>query len=566
MKKLLLNLFIILMIGVISCKKDFLDLAPLNYISDNDVWKDEALIRLYVNGVYRGVESGMEVGVDNYNATLSVLTDEARCAYFPAISNTTLITGLYSSTNAPLNNWSSQYSNIRKTNVFLDKIESSSVNQAAKQALTGEIKFLRALSYFELVKRFGGVPLVSKAQDLSDSLLVKRNTMKECYEFIGKDLDDAISLLPTSSSGGIANKWAALALKSRVMIYAASYAKFGVMDSDGFGAIDASKATGYWQQGFDAANEVILNGPYTLLTNLQTLFTPKGSTPSAESIFEIQYNPPIRGHAFHFFNGPNTESWAYTSSTNPSQQLVDAFPMKNGLPISSAASGYNPQDPYKDRDARLDASVFRNGSPWRDIVTRAATVIDTKPGGVNGIVEPDINLSVTHTGYYLKKFIDPAVTVGTEWYGDNYTTWVELRLGEILLNYAEAAVELGKLQEATDAIKKLRDRVGTITQFTIGVGQDSLRNIVRGERRIELCFENHRFWDLRRWRLAEQKLHGLTVNAMWITLNGGVLQHEIKPADITVATPRTFLSKHYLFPIPFSEMQKNNNLKQNPGW
>jgi hypothetical protein len=241
--------------------------------------------------------------------------------------------------------------------------------------------------------------------------------------------------------------------------------------------------------------------------------------------------------------------------------------MKNGLPITDPLSGYNPQDPYANRDARLDVSVFRNGSPFRDLRTRAATVIETKVGGANGIVAPNVGLSITHTGYYVKKFIDPDITIATQPFGQNFTTWVELRLGEVLLNYAEAAVELNKLQDAVDAIKKLRDRAGTATPFTVALGVNGLRSVVREERRIELSFENHRLWDLRRWRKAVEVLNGLVVSGMWITdLGGGNLKYEVKPADVSGATPRTFLNKHYLFPIPFSEIQRNTSLKQNPEW
>lgn len=563
---------IILLIGFFgiatfpSCKQDFLNLSPLNSISDQDVWKNASLMRLFVNNVYNGVESGIALTCDNMNAPMAVMTDEARSAYVGSTANTTLITGSYSTANAPLNDWSQQYGNIRNANIFLDNVGASTVPSTDKDKMTGEIKFLRALSYFELVKRFGGVPLIERVQQLSDELMVARNTLSECYAFIEKDLNDAITLLPPTNSGGLATRWAALALKSRVMIYAASYAKYGVMDPDGFGALPASDADAYWQKGFDAAAEVINSGPHSLVSDLSKLFLPKGGTPSSESIFEVQYAPPIKGHGFHYINGPNTESPDWTSCTNPSQQLVDGFPMKNGLPITAAGSGYNPQDPYTNRDARLDASVFRNGSPWRNIITRAATVIDTKPGGANQIVPPDFSFSITHTGYYVKKFIDPEVVVATQQYGQNYINWVELRLGEVLLNYAEAAVELGRLTEAVSAIKQLRDRAGTATPYSEADGGSVLLQVVREERKIELCFENHRLWDLRRWRMAEDVLHGLTVSGMWITSSGAGLNYEIRPADVTTSSPRTFLAKHYLFPIPFSEMQRNTNLKQNPGW
>jgi hypothetical protein len=549
-----------------ACKKSYLDLPPLNYISANDVWKSADLMRLYVNGLYRRIESGIQIMCDNSAGPMSVITDEARSAYIGATANTEIIRGLYTTADAPLNDWNLEYTSIRNANVFLDNVAAATVSDDVKTSLTGEVKFLRAFFYFELVKRFGGVPLISSAQDLSDSLLVHRNTLKECYDFIGKDLDDAASMLPSTNNAGLACKWAALALESRVMLYAASYAQFGEMDPDGFGAIEPAQAQTYWQKAYDAATNVINNGPYQLYTDLSKLFIPQGGTPSVESIFEIQYNPPARGHGFHFVNGPNTENPNWTSCTNPTQQLVDAFPMKNGLPIADPLSGYDPQDPYTDRDARLDASVLHNNSPWRDIYSRAPTVIDTKPGGANQIVDRDFPASITHTGYYIHKFIDPAVTPSTELDGMNYINWVELRLGEVLLNQAEAAVELNKLQDAVDAITKLRDRAGTQTPFTVAVGADSLRNIVRNERRIELCFENHRLWDLRRWHVAEQALNGFVANGMWVTQNGSTLQYEIKPADVSAASPRVFLPKHYLFPIPFSEMQRNPNLKQNPGW
>lgn len=567
MKRIFLLIVFAGTLVLVSCKKSFLDLKPLNNISEENVWKNASLIRAFVTNIYNGIEPGIALTCDNMNGPIAIITDEARSAYTVATSNTTIITGAYSTSSAPLNNWTRQYANIRNTNLFLDNIGSSPITEDEKKRLTGEIKFLRALAYFELVKRFGGVPIITAAQSLSDDLMVPRSTMEQCFTFIEEDLNEAISTMPNTSSGGLANKWAAVALKSRAMLYAASYAQYGVMDPDGFGAIPSAAAAGYWQKAYDAAADIVNSGPYTLVTNLNTLFIPKGATPSSESIFEIQYSPPLRGHGFHYVNAPRSESPDWTSCTNPSQQLVDAFPMKNGLPITDPGSGYNPQDPYTNRDARLDASIFRHGLVWRDLRTRAPLVMDMKPGAYNGIVEPDVAISVTHTGYYVRKFIDPDVTVATQPFGQNFTTSVEIRLGEVLLNLAEAAVELNKATEAVTAIKKLRDRAGTLTPLSAATPIAELRNIVRNERLIELCFENHRLWDLRRWRKAEEVLHGLTVKGMWITdVGGGVLNYQVKTADVTGSHPRTFLAKHYLFPIPFSEIQRNTALKQNPQW
>ena len=235
--------------------------------------------------------------------------------------------------------------------------------------------------------------------------------------------------------------------------------------------------------------------------------------------------------------------------------------MTNGLAITDAASGYNPADPYTGRDARFGATVFYNNG------TNAAAnwlgrTVETFEGGRD---KPNNSSIQTKTGYYLRKFMGINTTATS--YATQTHNFIHFRYAEILLNYAEALNEVGRVEDAVAQVKLIRARAGITaganTRYGIaaGITQAQMRDLIRNERRVELAFEEHRFWDVRRWKTAPQELNG-PVFGMKITKNAnGTFTYE----KVQVGT-LVFNEKLYLMPIPYDEITKNTNLEQNPGW
>jgi starch-binding outer membrane protein, SusD/RagB family len=243
--------------------------------------------------------------------------------------------------------------------------------------------------------------------------------------------------------------------------------------------------------------------------------------------------------------GVSDGAWAGFS---PTQNLVDSYEMKNGKPISDPTSGYNPQDPYKDRDARLDQTVTRNGSPWKGVI------VQTFKGG-------NANASGTNpTNYGLKKFLDESLVTSAQTYQGQDNNWIFLRFGEVLLNYAEAQNEaVGPDASVYDAINQVRARAGQPNLAT-GLSQKDMREKIKNERRVELVYEEHRFWDVRRWKEGMTYFNA-PVYKMEIIKNGNTTEYTKKLYE-----QRTFKEYQNVFPIPQFEMDKNKKLQQNQGY
>lgn len=460
------------------------------------------------------------------------------------------------------------YYGIRRANTFLANIGQVPVAALTKQYWITEARFLRAYFYWELLKRYGGVPLLGdKVYGLDDNINLPRNTFADVVNYIVSECDAIKPNMRTdpvsTSDFGRVSKGAAVALKCRVLLYAAS----PLYNGGGFETDATKKAlTGYptadparWQAVINACTEFQALGYYALVSTgtpnaFTSVFTTKMST---EIIFAKQSANTIgleNGQSPVGFIASNTKSQGLTS---PTQNLVDAFPMLSGANITDAGSGYSAATPYANRDPRLTATVFFNGTSW---LGRAVQLYE---GGADKPNNTAISPVQTRTGYYLRKFLGNFTTGNT--YSNTSHNFPIFRYAEIILNYAEALNETGQTEAAVQQVILIRRRagltIGANSRYGIpaGISQANLRTLIMNERRIEFAFEEQRFWDIRRWKTAPQ--------VMTQPLTGVSITNAATPTfqAINVLTP-VWKDRLYHMPIPFDEILKNPALIQNEGW
>ncbi len=476
--------------------------------------------------------------------------------------------------------WSHYYAGIRRVHIFLANVDSAifldpntlkltpQINDTLRKQYKGEVKFLRAFYYFELLKRFGdptrnlGVPIVpEKVLDITDQVDFARNSFDSCVSYILNDCDSAARVLPVKWAGadyGRASRAAALALKSRLLLYVAS------PFANPMGDVEKWKAAA-------AAAKAVLDLPstsYSLLTSAGNMLP----------IFTANNNEVL-------FSGPITQSNSFEQSNlppgiggggqfNPTQELVNAFETARGAVVNVAEDGslsstdtrFAATDPYEKRDPRLKFFIGVNGTTI-NTYNSTTSIIDSYVGGKDG---PDLYITSTKTGYYIRKFMDPTIDI---WQGRAVAThiWVHFRLAEIYLNYAEAMAQTygvtykpaGYTLSAYDAIKKVRDRAFGAASATTALQSlpvDEFINRLKNERRVELCFEGHRYWDVRRWKQGE-KYFNAPIHGVKVTKTGTTFTYNYFKVE-----DRVFNSKMYVMPIPYEEIQKSKLLIQNADW
>ena len=536
---------------VFSCKEDVLDIKPTNFVSDAAVFQDITLTNQFVTNIYASLISGFDrrdagLGQD-WSVGFGILDMGTDDVEGHASLNMNLLQ------NGDLNPtftygaemWQANYIVIRKANTLLARIDEVPTTDAAlKSRLTAEAKFLRAFAYAELIKAFGGVPLITTEQNVNDDLLVPRNTFDEVLAFIVKECDEAAAVLPASYGAtdlGRATKGAALALKARMQLYHASPLHNP--------ANDASR----WNAAAQSAKAVMDLNVYGLHPDYYRLFMDKTGNP--EVIFAKKYARPGRIHETAWklamsIQAPDVIGGAW-GAFHATQNLVDAYEMKNGKLISDPTSGYDPQNPYSNRDSRLDKSLLRNGSAWK------GTTVETFEGGNANRAS---NGDRTKTGYGLRKFIDEKYITAAEVYQGGDNDWIYMRYAEVLLNYAKAQNEaVGPDATVEAALNLVRARAGQ--PALTGLSKDQMRERIRNERRVELSFEEHRFYDVRRWKLGST-LFNVPVKRMRIVKNAnGSLTYTVEELE-----NRVYKEHFNLLPIPQIEIDRNPNLVQNPGY
>lgn len=483
------------------------------------------------------------------------VSDEAEYTYSPSASQR-FNEGSWNAVMNPDNNYSYNYEGIRAASYFLENSTNykeflklnrnlttvNGLNEYERDVksiawLRNENKVLRAYFYFELFKRYGAVPLVNKVLDAQDDTRISRSSVNDIVSFIITEIDGALDSLQTNwgdfdtALDGRITQGAALALKSRVLLYAAS--PLYNTDND----------VGKWQQAAAAANQLLNLDLYELDHSYGELFVGDRTVNSNETIFAIRQGADngneIRNYPIGTPGG--------NSGVTPSQNLVNAYEYK-GEPV--------PGDPYSNRDPRLAYTVVTNNSWWNN------RTIEIWPGG-----KDDYNKNNTsRTGYYLKKFLNDNLNlVQSE---TRLRSWVVFRLAEIYLNYAEAMNEAygpvdnnGYELTALEAINMVRSRTGVEMPLVTTTSKEEFREKVKHERRIELAFEEHRYWDLRRWKDAIGTLDQPLLGVRPEKSNDTFTYKVIKVED------RVFSEKMYFYPIPQSEITKSGGvLTQNTGW
>jgi hypothetical protein len=550
--KWIAGLLIVASIAV-SCKKKLLDIYPSDALSDIDVWNDLQFVDRFLSNTYGTLPNGFNrrdqqpINADwsRGMTAFAMATDEAEANNL-AGSTHTLNQGVLPNTWAYAEDvWIQNYGVIRKANTLLGKIDAVPGDENIKKRMKGEAQFLRAFCYEELVKCYGGVPLILKA-GTPDEAIVPRNTYDECINQIIKDCNEAAAALPLTygaSDRGRATKVAALALKARTLLYYASPLN------------NTANSITRWQDAAKAAKDVMAFGPppgsgdYGLYPDYYRLFLDDFNK---ETIFARLFQNPgpnIAGDRAKWYMsvpGVNDGAWGGFS---PSQNLVDAYEMKNGKLITDQSSGYNLQSPYTNRDSRLDKSVLHQGSKYK-----AGIIIETYRGGNTNNTN---RLDSSKTGYGLLKTVDTS-RYGAAGNADN--DWIFIRYAEVLLNYAEAQNEAtGPDASVLDAINQIRARSGQ--PALAGLSQAELRERIRNERRVELSFEEHRFFDVRRWKLGSVYFNApLYKVSITKDASGNLIYSYPKWED------RTYQEYQNLMPIPQSEIDRNAKLTQNPGY
>ena len=575
-------------IVMVSCNKDFLNKKSPTEFSGSDEWGDPALTATFINGIYNEIPAGLAMNAGN--------VDESRSRDADGLNfNNMIIT----QDDGEYGNWTGSYRAIRHCNVALENISKASFDPTLidgvtlKDRMLGEVHFLRAYFYFRLTNYYGGVPIIKNVYGLNDSFKIAQSSYADCINFVVSDLDSAASMLPVIQSGdndGRATKGAALSLKSRVLLYAASdlhnpekngSVTSGFSHPELLGYTDGDAAS-RWKAAQDAAKAVIDMGVYSLYKpnpasaeeatqNYSDLFT---STKSVEDIF-VKYSSASTGGGYNGWGiAPN--GWYGNGGVGALNDLVDAYNMADGSKFERSNPAEAAQ-PYKNRDPRFYATVLFEGNKYRQ---RPADLVAYDPIGVgqfgtwetwsNGAMVPVYGLDTRNSianswngnecGATMLKFLNKSVDI-QKGYQDLTLRWI--RYGEILLNYAEASIELGQEDEGKVYLNMLRKRAFMPDISTTG---SALMADYRNERRIEMVYEDQRFFDVRRWMIGPAAYHDVHGVQIVYKLNPDHTTATIPTVTPIVIRPGKWDNKAYFFPITRSELNKNDKLIELPGY
>ena len=573
----------------LGCKKDPLDQTPDGKISLDDVFKDKDRTEAYLNTVYGNIPSYF--WYYSFFAFMAGTSDEAKdsdvgnnIGNIASGWNTGALTPAYNPLEAyggqgrGIRRYETFWAGIRDANVFLSRIDNAVVqSEDYRKRFKAEAKVLRAFFYLELIKQFGPMPMVEKPFDRPvgdpfDYTTLKRPTFQACVDFIVKDCNEAIAepLLPLritiDTEKGRFSQSIAQAIKSQALLYNASP------------LWNPSNGRDKWQAAVTAAQEALTflttGNNFRLAPNYSEYFlVPSDIGPSPgdkETIFEINEASNV---TLSVVNSIPSKPGMFKAGSCPSQELVDAYDMRltgqpaitgyqdadHLIPIINPTSGYNETNPYIGRDPRFYSTVWHNGAFYNNIGGAVHTMQIFK-GGRDQVIPTPPNRVNTHTGYYLRKFIDPRLQSNQP----HGSRWKKYRLAEIYLNLAEAENEAnGPTSIAYDAINTVRNRA-QMPSLPVGLSKEQFRERVRREHRVEFAIEEHRFWDVRRWKILGQTdklvtgmeiVRNSTTNAL--TYNRFVAERRSAWAD-----------KFMIFPIPINEASiiPDFNLNQNPGW
>ncbi len=589
-KILLISIFAV----AVSCNS--LDVPPMNIVGDEEAFSSESGINAYMARLY------WDLPIEDFSSNISGIRNNPE-------NNTHDFTGESMKCDPRRSDlgggdfpyW--DYAPIRNMNYFLQEFLKYSGNFTKEKidAWTGEVYFLRAYHYFAMVKRYGGIPIVNKVLNYPETpiedLKAARDKEVDCINFIIADLGEAIKLLPVKSlASGRTNQNVAYGLKARVALYAASVAKYGTIQLAGVLGVPADQAKSFFQIAYDAAKAV--DGKYSLYnkggdlaTNFSNVFLDQSSP---ENMFVKYYKYPDYGHSWELFMIPWQIRGAqnYSGRANPTLDFIEMFDDTDGNPFilntgtdNSPVLYANRMDLFAKAEPRLKGIVIFPGDNYK------GEVIDVRKGIVksgdpittitstNSFTDKYNNMTIqgasgmgynesTYTGFYIRKWLNPAIPRSDVSGSRTETPWIEMRYAEMLLVRAEAALEMkslgdaSKVDDAVNCIKAIRERAGARKVYSAA---DLTIDLVRKERKMELFFENKIFWDMKRWRTFDLEFSNREIKILWPIYIWDEQKYYMKKTVFS-EWKYTFQKFRYYQQIPNTEIQKNSLMIQNPGY
>jgi hypothetical protein len=551
-KKLLGILVVVLTLS--SCGDDFYDIIPTDRLSDATFYKTEQDFILAVNAVYPYLQrastpnnsSDNQGGIiDDESMSDNAFNNRNWTGHYRVGNGSHSASDFQPGITGSILVWYPRYEGIRRANVVINRIENVPfTNEALKKRLVAEARFMRAYLLFDLAFKFGDVPIVTTELTVDEGANISQNTRKEVIDFVLQELADIVDDLPTTYTGadlGRITKGAALAFRARFALYAAGP---GVLNDNA-----------YYSIARDAAQEVIDLAVYSRHDSYAQLFTPAAEN-SPEIILSNQYAAPTRVHNLWGTYAPPSQGGA--GQIGPLRSLLDAYEGTDGRPIETS-DVYNPANPYNNRDPRLDMTIIRPGTDFAGRVYHPTRLGDADYVGNN-------SLTSSFTGMYLKKYLIESEKAAPTQSGMNV---ILMRYPEVMLTYAEAKIELNEIDASVfDAINYARRRPDvnmpdyTSTDYP---DQATLREALRRERRVELAFEGQRFFDIRRWKIAEIVMDGPVYGADYED-NPDTTDDDANVGNPVFVEERTFNpARDYLWAIPPNEVTLSN-LRQNPNY
>ena len=552
-------------LAFLSACKDWLEIEPKDRFGDTTVWGSEANADMFLNDIYNQLPH-----MNNETQNLDQYSDNSYVGAEWMNARTTIYTGALSPTSwipGPWDMWKwgrqdnndakGQYERIRSCNLFINKVEESDFSEDYKKERLAEARFLRAWFYHYLWMAYGGVPIITEVLDnnVSTDIFYPRETAQKTFEFIDGELDAIKDELPARRSGtdlGRASKGAILTLKGWVELFHASELR------------NPGKDKKRWETAAATLKDVIDLEVYHLQPTILDLWT-EATNNNDEVIFDFQMSKQNGGRREGLF-GPVFVKGVQSSWGNmqPTQELVDDYCMANGLPISDPASGYDKKNPYKGREKRFYQSILYDGSMWQgeEIITRVGV---GSPNEIDTSSESD----VTNTGYYTRKTLDESVNGADNLQMSNgMTNYIFFRYADVLLMYAEASLEAGDKPTAVEYLDMVRTRGDNMPSiedtYPQGITENQLREVIRRDRRIELAFEDKRWWDILRWKICdgENGVMNKPIGGMKIedTDGDGVWEYNYHEVG-----KRTFLPRMYYQPIPQYVLDKNPVIRAQNG-
>ncbi len=599
-KSILLVALLVCGVSLVSCQEDLLENEIKSRLTDGTQWATESNADIFLNDIYHTISNRW-----NSPENLDNFTDDNDAGFYwrsyswkQGIVDPTVLNGapmdqqynggaFTSTTNHATDfaTWGAAYNKIRRCNLFIKKINENAANFSPDfvKKRTDEARFLRAFFYSELWLHLGGLPIITEVLDRGtmseEQLYNSRKTFGETFDFITSELEAlvnnknlAVKYKKADANAGRATLGAALALKGWLELYAAS-PTFNTTSSPAgadpnklisFGNNDPNR----WKKAAETNKKFMdtYGGTYALFPALPTLWF-ESNEYNSEVIWDRQIVAYVMGSNYEQYGGPVWINGVYYTWGNydPTQELVDQFAMANGKVISDPTSGYDPQKPYVNREKRFYDFIVYDGAPykqdWMATTDTIFTRIDKVKPSKNQI---DFGTDdVGNTGYYFKKKINPLLPRGGSSSGQNYVFY---RYAEVLLNYAEAQNEFsGPDASVYQAVNAIRQR-SSLPALATGLSKDDMRAAIRRERRVELCFEQKRFYDIIRWGIAEdvmnKDLHGMKITNSSPADNRGKWVYEV----VGLNHPHVFNKKMYMNPIPQSVIDQNSKIKQNPGY